>query len=141
MKLATHAPYHMKMCMTLFCEVQSRGSRVMALFRILIHVYPYLLWQCKDRGYTHHNQGYQFVQYHNLIVSTCTVPADFSFFICRFPRIFPPLKEEYVAEQVVKAIQLNRKQLIIPWLFNPILFFKRYVISQALWSTLLFCWL
>ncbi|XP_052228277.1 short-chain dehydrogenase/reductase 3-like isoform X2 [Dreissena polymorpha] len=50
----------------------------------------------------------------------------------RFPRLFPPLSEEYVVDQIMKAIQYRTKQLILPAYFTPILFFKSVLPVSAM---------
>ena len=46
-------------------------------------------------------------------------------FLFRFPWLFPKLTEEVVAKETVSAILRNKKQIIVPWYFNLVVFMKR----------------
>ncbi|KAK3581349.1 hypothetical protein CHS0354_016193 [Potamilus streckersoni] len=42
----------------------------------------------------------------------------------RFPRLFPALSEDYVAEKSVHAVLKNKKQILLPWIMNVLIFVR-----------------
>lgn len=44
----------------------------------------------------------------------------------RFPKLFPPLRPEVVAQRTVDAVRTNTAFVYLPWTMNALVILKRY---------------
>lgn len=53
-----------------------------------------------------------------------------AFLLPRFPKLFPPLKPEVVAQRTVDAVRTNTAFVYLPWTMNVLVILKRYHLSE-----------